>query len=143
MSSLRSLGRSRAHPSEVALSIFPEFLIPCHIPFKSEDESGQDLFFFFFLIFIRLTSLSLTCSMQGLCWCCAGSGSWGTWASAVVAHKFSSSVACGILVPLTRDQTRVPCIARWTLNHGPTREVPRQDLRHGRNRQPGDWRRIF
>ena len=142
MSSLRSLGRSRAHPSEVALSIFPEFLIPCHIPFKSEDESRQDLFVCLFNIY----SFDLTESYlqhAGLCWCCAGSGSWGTWASAVVAHKFSSSVACGILVLLTRDQTRVPCIARWTLNHGPTREVPRQDLRHRRNRQPGDWRRIF
>ena len=28
----------------------------------------------------------------------------------------------------TRDQTRVPCIARWILNHQPTREAPKMDF---------------
>ena len=45
----------------------------------------------------------------------------GAWASVVVAHGLSCSVACGIQI---RDWTHVPCIGRWTLNHLITREVP-------------------
>ena len=41
----------------------------------------------------------------------------------------SAVVACGLTAPWhvgaswTRDQTRVPCIARWTINHWTTREA--------------------
>ena len=59
---------------------------------------------------------------------CVGSvvtthGLWRIWASVVVCT--------GLVVPQhvgsfqTRDQTCVPCIGRWTLNHCTTREVPK------------------
>ena len=38
--------------------------------------------------------------------------------------RLHCSVACGSLVPLTRDWTHVPCIARWILNHGLPRKSP-------------------
>lgn len=64
-----------------------------------------------------------------MCWVSAGSrrpvviahrlSSRGTWApeqaGSVVVVGFSCSEACGVLVPTTRDQTRVPCITRWIL----------------------------
>ena len=45
----------------------------------------------------------------------------GSWASVVLVLGFSCPKACGIL--LDRDQTHVPCIGRWILNHWTTREV--------------------
>ena len=51
----------------------------------------------------------------------------GTWASAVAAHRLSSCDPWALLhvgSSKTRDQTRVPCIGRQTLNWA-TREVPR------------------
>lgn len=52
--------------------------------------------------------------------------------SPVVVHQaqwlwfagLNCSMARGILVPLSRDQTLDPCIARWILNRWTTREVP-------------------
>ena len=44
-------------------------------------------------------------------------------ASFVVEHGFRSSLACGIF--LDQDQAHVPCIGRWTLSHGITRDVLR------------------
>ena len=42
----------------------------------------------------------------------------------VTAHGLSCSMACGILVSPTGEQTHIPCIAKWNLNHWVTREVP-------------------
>ena len=72
---------------------------------------------------------------------------WGVWASVVVMHGLSSwgsrapghrLWSCGTWVGLvvlkhvgsswTRDQTSVPSIARWILNHRTTREVQSPDL---------------
>ena len=50
--------------------------------------------------------------------------------SGYVAEALGLSSACGTLhgvwdlSSLTKDQTGVPCIARWSLNHWTTREVP-------------------
>ena len=38
-------------------------------------------------------------------------------------------VACGVLVPPTRDWTLIPCIGRCILNHWTTREVPWVDFK--------------
>ena len=46
-------------------------------------------------------------------------------ASVVAAHWLSHSEACEILIPLHRDWTCMPCIARWILNPWTTREAPR------------------
>ena len=43
--------------------------------------------------------------------------------SVIVVWGLSCSEAGGILVP-TKDQTFIPCIARWILNHWTAREVP-------------------
>ena len=63
----------------------------------------------------------------------------GTWAPVVSAPGLSShgswapNLWCiGLVAPrhvgssLTRDGTRVPCTARWILNHWTTREVPKK-----------------
>ena len=43
----------------------------------------------------------------------------------IAAHRLSCPATCGISVPHpTRNQTCVPCIGRWILNHWTTREVP-------------------
>ena len=47
--------------------------------------------------------------------------------SLVVARWLLCPTACGILHPLTRDRTCIPCIARWILNHW-TREVLRKNF---------------
>ena len=39
-----------------------------------------------------------------------------------MAHRLSSSVACGIFPD--QGSNSVPCIARWILNHWTTREAP-------------------
>ena len=44
------------------------------------------------------------------------------WTSIVEVHRLCWPVACEIF--WTRDQTGVPCIARWILNHWTTREGP-------------------
>ena len=41
---------------------------------------------------------------------------------------FFGREACGILAPLTRDQTRTPRIGRRSLNHWTAREVPVQSF---------------
>jgi len=46
--------------------------------------------------------------------------------SVAVASRVSCSGHVGS--SQTRDQTRVPCIARWILNHWPTREAPKMDF---------------
>ena len=43
--------------------------------------------------------------------------------SEAVVHALSCPAACGIHFP-TRDQTPIPCTARWILNHWTTKEVP-------------------
>ena len=69
-----------------------------------------------------LAALGLHCCVRahsgGFSSC--GAQALGHVGSVVVAHGLSFSIACGIL---PRDQTSVPCIGRWTLNHGITREV--------------------
>ena len=74
---------------------------------------------------------------------CCRARALGSWASVVVARGLSScgswalehrlsSCGAGAQLPHgmwdlsspTRDQTRVPCIGRWILNHWTTREVP-------------------
>ena len=79
----------------------------------------------------------LQCDLQRLLYC----GAWlltvaaslavehplhGAHASVVGVHRLHCSVACGI--PQTRDQTCVPCIGRWILNHCTSREVPGLNL---------------
>ena len=48
-------------------------------------------------------------------------GLWGAWAS-VVVHVGLVAPWC-VESSWTRDQTRVPCIGWWILNHWTTREV--------------------
>ena len=50
----------------------------------------------------------------------------GAHISVVGVHRLRCSVACGI--PQTRDQSCVPCIGRWILNHCMSREVPGLNL---------------
>ena len=87
-------------------------------------------------------SLVVACRLQGMwalqLWCaaleCMSSVVCSTWAL-VEARKFSS---CGTqaqlpqgmwdLTSLTRDRTRIPCIARQILYHWTTREVPRERI---------------
>ena len=97
-------------------------------------------------IFIYLAASGLSCGMQDLCRVtrdlslqCTDSlavvsGLWSMWALVVATSRlsscgsraFSSSAACGILVPQSvRDWTCILCIARQILNHWTTREVPR------------------
>ena len=79
----------------------------------------------------------LQCDLQRLLYC----GAWlltvaaslaveqplqGAHTSVVSVHRLRCSVACGI--PQTRDQTCVPCIGRWILNHCTSREVPGLNL---------------
>ena len=59
---------------------------------------------------------------------CCGARALGAWASVVVAHGLSCSVACGIFQ--TRARTRVPCIGRRILNHCATREAPVMDFKY-------------
>ena len=42
--------------------------------------------------------------------------------SVLMVHGLSCPVACGIF--LDQGRASVPCIARWILNHGTTREAP-------------------
>ena len=72
-------------------------------------------------LFTYLTVTVLSCSMQNLLlWHNdsrpSGLSSCGGWAL----------LLCSIwnVSTLTRDQTHLPCIARWILNHWTTREVP-------------------
>ena len=72
--------------------------------------------------FIYLAASGLSCAMQYLY-----SGTWilQLWCtgSAVVASELSFSAAGGWdLNSQTRDQTHVPCSARWIPNHWTTRE---------------------
>ena len=79
----------------------------------------------------------LQCDLQRLLYC----GAWlltvaaslavehplqGAHTSVVGVHRLRCSVACGI--PQTRDQSCVPCIGRWILNHCMSREVPGLNL---------------
>ena len=71
------------------------------------------MFFFFFNTYLAASDLhcstwDLHCSM---------------WNSVVLVPRLSYPAVCGTLVPLTRDQTCIPCIERWILNHWTTREV--------------------
>ena len=81
--------------------------------------------FFFFLIFIYLAALGLSCGMRAslqlwpmgsracrLSMC-------GTW----MVRGLSYPSACRILVPQHRDWTCVTCIGRCILNHWNTREA--------------------
>ena len=67
----------------------------------------------------------------------------GAHASVVGVHRLRCSVACGI--PQTRDQSCVPCIGRWILNHCMSREVPglnlskELDLVSGGKYSSGQW----
>ena len=52
-------------------------------------------------------------------------GLWNPWASVVVVHWLSGSVACGIVLDqgLNLRRTCVPCIGRQILSHWTTRKV--------------------
>ena len=51
----------------------------------------------------------------------------------VVAHGLSCSAACEILVPPTRDRTRIPCIGRRILNPWTTKKAPRNVLLYSKS----------
>ena len=51
----------------------------------------------------------------------AGFSYCGGWA---LDHVGSVVAASGILVPLTKTQTLVPCIGRWILKHWTAMDVP-------------------
>ena len=67
-------------------------------------------FFFFKKSFIDVTALGLGCSMQDLD-CDAQA-----WLPLNLWNLSSP----------TRDQTHIPCVARWVLNHWTSREVSNQ-----------------
>ena len=79
---------------------------------------------------LRCGMWDLRFGMQDLLLWCVGSSSWRS-VSLVEARGLSS---CGAwaqlphgmwdLSSLTRDQTHIPCIGRWILNHWTAREVP-------------------
>ena len=132
------------------------------MPLTIRDRPSCTVTLFIFLILIIvyyyyfLAALSLRCSMQAFSSC-------GVWAlehagSAVLMHELSgcgmqTSLAamhglsccetCGLwhLSSLTRDQTCIPCIGRWILNHWTTREVPAVTL-FLKTKLPGEETRI-
>ena len=76
----------------------------------------------FLLKFIYLAALGLSCGTRDLC-CSTRTSLWLRCNGSRV-RVLSCPEARGNLSSLTRDQTRVPCIGRWILNHRTTREVP-------------------
>ena len=80
-------------------------------------------------LLIYLAALCLSCGMQGLCSLMQDLfiavhrlQLWHT-GLVLVACGLNCYATCGILVSPTRDQTHVPCIAKWTCNHWTTREA--------------------
>ena len=59
----------------------------------------------------HLAVSGLTCSTRGL-------SLWYAGFSLSTALTLSCPVVCGILVPLTRDQTSILCTGGWIVNHG-------------------------
>ena len=76
-------------------------------------------------VFLKIFIHLLTWLRQVLLAACGGLSCGMRSFSLVMAHRLSCPVACGILVPLTRDQTSILFIGRWVLNHWTTRGILR------------------
>ena len=70
--------------------------------------------YLYFDFFIYLAALSLSYAMQDLLLWPMGSRVWGLSSCGEQASLLRST--WGLCFP-TRDQTHIPCIARWILNH--------------------------
>ena len=81
-------------------------------------------FFFFFLTFINSGASGFSCSMQDLLFQLEDSlvmahGLRGSWASVVVAHRFSCSLVHGILFPQPGIEPSSPALSGRFLTTGP------------------------
>ena len=85
------------------------------------------IYFWLHWVFVAARGLFLVAASGAYCslWCsgsCCRARALGTWASVVVVHGLSCSVACGIF--LDQGSNLCPLVGRQILNHCTTREVP-------------------
>ena len=86
-----------------------------HMMIALNDFSFFTIYLFIWLYQALVVALGiLVASCSSLSLCCTGSLAVTPW---TVARMWDLS-------PPTRDQTPVPCIVQWTLNHWTTRKVP-------------------